>query len=134
MREAIPMTGPYVPVDQRHHTLRAELAWKEILQPFIDCPYDPDDATRPCLLLDQAPDCRVYVNGSCASGVEHPDLGHAHPDTGCALIQYVEAGGVEAVEWDGPPHILLPLSFVVRWDTDHPVAVAVERTSSRQAT
>lgn len=85
------------------HTAYAELIDGEgYMHLGVDCHNDPDDPTRDCLLLE----------------FDYDDTGRyvGKPVVGCAVKQYLDGGGIEAVQWgDHSLHVRLPAGFDVQW-------------------
>lgn len=115
--------------DMGTHTVYAEMVDSEgYCRPVVTCHNDPADPKRDCLLLEEASDCPDYgeeVGDDCEIGGYSVSFGHGHPVPGCAVLQYIEAGGVEAVWWgEGGQHIMqvtLPAKANVTWGDDYPV-------------
>lgn len=81
----------------------------------ILCLYAPNDPHRTCRLI--APD-EHDGSDECEVGWEDPEWGHVHPMDGCAVKQYVDAGGWESVGLEPRKGIdihRVPMPFFVDW-------------------
>lgn len=79
----------------------------------VECPFEVDDDDRPCKLVEEASDCR---DEDCQLA-DHPLLGHVHPGKGCAMAQFWEAAGPEAIDLDldAPFELWLGVLVEVGW-------------------
>lgn len=112
---------------EKPHLMHFSLHEEFNVWPRIECPYEPNDRDRTCLLLDVDISCE-----GCDDGYDHAEFGHCHFMDGCAVNDYIDAGGWEAVGMElshGWRYDIteVPVRFNVAWaEGDFPTLVPVD--------